>query len=70
MARLADLHLKLASEVPQNPQALAERLIQVETWYGKEYLDDAARRYAELLGKAGLAAYRKALHKRIVGLEV
>jgi hypothetical protein len=70
VTRLADLHFKLASEVPQNPQALAERLIHVETWYGKQYLDDAARRYAELLGKKGLAAYRKALQKRILGLEV
>lgn len=70
MARLADLHFKLASEVPQNPQALAERLIHVEIWYGKEHLDDSARRYAELLGKTGLVAYRKALHKQILGLEV
>ncbi len=67
---LADLHFKLVSEVPRDPQALAERLIHIETWYGKQFLDDAARRYADLLGKKGMTAYRKALHKRIQRLDV
>lgn len=59
LERLQDLHLAACRRAAPDPEALAERLFEweMETDYDTFYR--AARTYADILGEAGLAVYRR-----------
>lgn len=58
--RIGDLHLAACSEAQPDPAALAERLFQAElTAETFDVFYGAASTYADVLGDAGLATYRR-----------
>lgn len=58
LQRLADIHLNACEIARPNPEVLAEKLFQFEAQQGWVGFYNAVERYAEVLGEAGLAAYR------------
>jgi tetratricopeptide (TPR) repeat protein len=62
--RLLELHLKACRKKNPEPTALAERLLRYETaWGGFDIFYDAANTYRDILGKQGLATYRRLVEK-------
>jgi hypothetical protein len=57
--RLQELHLKACRKAKPDPQALARRLFEWELASDWGTFDDAAERYARVLGKRGLSTYRE-----------
>ncbi len=58
LERLAVLHLDACRAAAPDPVTLAEALFELEADDAFEVFHDAAKRYADCLGEAGLAAYR------------
>ncbi len=59
LERARDMHIRAARGVRPDPVALARDLFQRETGDGYGTFDDAAWLYADVLGEAGLAEYRR-----------
>jgi uncharacterized Zn finger protein len=59
LERARDLHIRAARGARPDPVALARDLFERETGDGYGTFDDAAWLYAEVLGEAGLAEYRR-----------
>ena len=59
LARLQDLHYKACKKAKPDPLELAERLFEWELGTDYDIFYGAAATYAEVLGKKGLAVYRK-----------
>ena len=59
LERARDLHIRAARAVRPDPAALARDLFERETGDGYGTFDDAAWLYADVLGEAGLAEYRR-----------
>ncbi len=59
MYRLQELHLKSCQKVKRNPETLAKRLFDLELNSEWDIFSGAAKTYASLLGKEGLAVYRR-----------
>ena len=57
--RLQELHLAACRSAPPDPVDLAERLFEAETDSSFDTFHRAAFVYADILGEAGLAAYRR-----------
>lgn len=57
--RIAELHLAACKAAKPDPEALASRLFRYELTGEWDTFSNAAERYAKVLGKTGLAAYRK-----------
>jgi uncharacterized Zn finger protein len=57
LERLAGLHLAACRQVRPDPRRLAERVFDWDTDVDRWLADDAAGKYAEVLGEEGLAAY-------------
>ena len=62
--RLFEVHLRASTESSPEPVALAGRLVELEIASDLEGFRRAAVAYAEVLGDAGLAAYREQLESR------
>jgi uncharacterized Zn finger protein len=62
--RLGELHLLAYQQARPNAVQLGRRLVELELGSEHEAFYDAVDRYADVLGKAGLAAYREALESR------
>ncbi|MCK4966850.1 hypothetical protein KAS50_07455 [bacterium] len=63
MERLGDLHLSACEKAKPDPVELAKRLFNYELNGEYDVFFGAAQRYAEILGKKGLAEYRKLAEK-------
>lgn len=62
--RLLELHLKASKKGKPEPDALAERLLRYElAWGGYDMFYDAVNTYRDVLGKQGLATYRRLVEK-------
>lgn len=59
LERLSELHLAACMDSAPPPEALAERLFRMELASGLDVFHGAAATYAEVLGPAGLARYRR-----------
>jgi uncharacterized Zn finger protein len=59
LERARDIHIRAARGARPNPVALARDLYERETGDGYGTFDDAAWLYADILGEAGLAEYRR-----------
>jgi uncharacterized Zn finger protein len=59
LGRARDLHIRAARGARPDPVALAHDLFERETGDGYGTFDDAAWLYADVLGEAGLAEYRR-----------
>jgi tetratricopeptide (TPR) repeat protein len=59
LKRARDMHIRAARGVRPDPVALARDLYERETGDGDGTFDDAAWLYADVLGEAGLAEYRR-----------
>jgi len=59
VSRLGDLHLAACAACSPDPEALAERLFRAELESELEAFTGAAATYADILGPAGLARYRR-----------
>jgi tetratricopeptide (TPR) repeat protein len=59
LERLQDLHYEACREAPPEPAALAKLLLDWEVRSDWGIFSGAVERYADILGEAGLAAYRK-----------
>lgn len=59
VGRVSDLHLAACTARPPDPEALAERLFRAELASEVEVFYGAAMTYADILGPAGLAHYRR-----------
>jgi uncharacterized Zn finger protein len=59
LERARDIHIRAARGARPDPAALARDLYERETGDGYGTFDDAAWLYADVLGEAGLAEYRK-----------
>ncbi|MGA0601238.1 SWIM zinc finger family protein [Caulobacter sp. KR2-114] len=59
LARTEALHLAAARAEPPQPVAFAQALFERETTSGFDVFSDAAMTYADVLGPAGLAEYRR-----------
>ena len=59
LERARDIHIRAARSARPNPIALARDLFERETGDGYGTFDGAAWLYAEVLGEAGLAEYRR-----------
>ncbi|MEO0852601.1 MAG: DUF6880 family protein, partial [Cyanobacteria bacterium J06648_11] len=57
--QVQDLHLRACQVAKPNPSALAERLLDIELESGFGFFDNALETYADVLGEAGLEAYRQ-----------
>lgn len=57
--RVGELHLAACKSAKPDPEALASRLFRYELTGEWDTFSNAAERYAKVLGKTGLAAYRK-----------
>ena len=57
--RIGELHLSACKAAKPDPEALATRLFRYELTGEWDTFSNAAERYAKVLGKTGLAAYRK-----------
>jgi tetratricopeptide (TPR) repeat protein len=62
--RLGDVHLRACEEGRPDPVALAGRLVDLELDSELEVFGRTAAVYAEVLGQAGLAAFRETLDSR------
>jgi len=62
--RLADLHLRACDAGDQDPVELAARLVDLELTSELDGFHRAATSYADVLGEAGLAEYRRLLGPR------
>jgi uncharacterized Zn finger protein len=62
--RLGELHLLACQQPRPNPVQLGRRLVELELGSDHEAFYDSVDRYADVLGKEGLAAYREALESR------
>ena len=67
--RLSDLHCRACSDGRPEPADLAARLVKLELDSGFDGFYQAAASYAEILGEAGLAAYREHLERRRTQIE-
>ncbi len=56
---LHDLHLRACEAAKPEPKALARRLFERRMGSGGEMFRDAAEKYVQVLGREGLAAYRR-----------
>jgi hypothetical protein len=63
-SRLSEVHLAACVEARPDPVELAHRLVDLELTSELDGFHRAAATYAELLGEAGLAAYRARLEPR------
>ena len=62
--RLLELHLKACRKGNPEPDALAERLFRYEAaWGGFDIFYDAVNAYKDVLGKQGMAEYRRLVEK-------
>lgn len=62
--RLLELHLNSCKKGKPDPEALAERLLHYElTWGGYDIFYGAVNTYRDVLGKQGIAAYRRLVEK-------
>ena len=61
--RVSDLHLAGCDAARPEPKRLAVRLVEVALKSDWEWFLDAPRRYADVLGEEGLAAYRARLER-------
>lgn len=68
-AQLGDLHLQACQAGPPDPAELAEALVDLELDSELDTFHRAAARYAPLLGKAGIAEYRRLLQPHAARLE-
>ena len=59
VSRLSDLHLSACTACSADPETLAERLFRAELASELEVFHGAAATYADILGPAGLARYRR-----------
>jgi uncharacterized Zn finger protein len=59
LERARDIHIRAARGARPNPVALARDLYERETGDGYGTFDDAAGLYADILGEAGLAEFRR-----------
>ena len=59
LERARDIHIRAARGARPDPVALARDLYERETGDGYGTFDDAAWLYADVLGEAGLAEYRR-----------
>ena len=59
LERARDIHIRAARGARPDPMALARDLFERETGDGYGTFDDAAWLYADVLGEAGLAEYRR-----------
>lgn len=59
LERLRDLHLAACRQAKPDPRALAEKLFTWELETGRDTFFGAADTYADVLGDAGLAVYRR-----------
>ncbi|MFI5175375.1 MAG: SWIM zinc finger domain-containing protein [Terriglobia bacterium] len=59
LENLQEIHFKACQKARPDPIALARRLFEWELSSGFGVFSDAVQQYAKLLGKEGLAAYRK-----------
>jgi len=64
LENLQDLHFEACRKARPDPEALADRLFQIEMGSGFDVFHGAAERYASVLGPAGLAAYRRLAEER------
>ncbi|HEX9458933.1 MAG TPA: SWIM zinc finger family protein, partial [Thermoanaerobaculia bacterium] len=62
--RTIDLHLAACRKAKPDPEALAAKLLQWELSDGMGMFDDAVDRYEGVLGKKGMAAYRRLAEER------
>jgi hypothetical protein len=62
--RLAGLHLEACESGAVEPAALGQRLVELELGARHEAFSGAIDDYAEVLGEAGLAAYREPAERR------
>ena len=67
-SRLSDLHLRACEAGGPDPVELAGRLLDLELTSEFDGFHRCAADYAEVLGEAGLAAFRLALQPRLDGL--
>ena len=61
--RLQEIHHRACAAAPPDPRKLAVRLIELELALDWEWFLDAPERYADVLGEAGLRAFRLRLEK-------
>ncbi|MGH8906754.1 MAG: SWIM zinc finger family protein [Egibacteraceae bacterium] len=66
--RLVALHLRACVKARPDPVALARRLVELELGSELDTFHRAAARYADVLGDAGLAEYRRLVKPRFDGL--
>ena len=67
--RLSDLHYRACAEGRPDPAEFASRLVELELGSNLDGFYRAAVSYAEILGEAGLAAYREHLDRRRTQME-
>ncbi|MBI2353582.1 MAG: hypothetical protein HYV06_00905 [Deltaproteobacteria bacterium] len=63
--RLLELHLNACKKSPPDPEELAERLLRYElAWGGYDMFYGAVNTYKDVLGKEGIAAYRRLVEQK------
>ena len=67
--QLSDLHYRACAGGRPKPAELASRLLELELSSDLEGFHQAAVAYADILGKSGLAAYRRHLDRRLARME-
>lgn len=67
--RLADVHLRACAAASPDPAELAGRLVELELTSELDGFHRAAAIYADILGEAGLEAYRDLLEPRWRGID-
>ncbi len=67
-AQLGELHHRACAEAKVDPVALARRLVELELGSELDAFHRAAARYADVLGDAGVAEYRRLIEPRFDAL--